>query len=142
MHQASQGRGEEEQGRSPRNIPPRRAPMFPRRHDPAIDLPRPHLHAFARSRGFPRLAGASRPPCVAGLVPARSAAVFTTDTLRQLLEQDYDPNRFEVIVADGESTDATRELVRALQGRYPNLYLVPNPGRWSSAGRNAALEVA
>jgi succinoglycan biosynthesis protein ExoA len=63
-------------------------------------------------------------------------------TLRQLLDQDYDPQRFEVIVADGESTDDTRSQVEMLQRQHANLHLVSNSGRWSSAGRNAALEVA
>jgi succinoglycan biosynthesis protein ExoA len=76
------------------------------------------------------------------IVPVRNEAKFIAATLTQLLEQDYDPGCFEVIVADGDSTDETPELVRAMQDRYPNLYLVPNPGRWSSAGRNAALEVS
>src|SRR5438477_5022656 len=109
--------------------------MFQPRHDPAADLPAPHTT-------FPRLAPASVSPFVSVIVPVRNEAVFITKTLCQLLEQDYDRSRFEVIVADGESTDATAALVRALQGRYPNLHLVSNPGRWSSAGRNAALEVS
>src|SRR5205807_10500875 len=114
---------------------PRRAPMFQPRHDPAADLPAPHAT-------FPRLALAPVSPFVSVIVPVRNEAVFITKTLCQLLEQDYERSRFEVIVADGESTDATAALVRALQGRYANLHLVSNPGRWSSAGRNAALEVS
>ncbi|HKB40503.1 MAG TPA: glycosyltransferase, partial [Gemmataceae bacterium] len=109
--------------------------MFQHRHDPATDLPAPHS-------AFPRLASLPVVPFVSVIVPVRNEAVFITKTLCQLLDQDYDPSRFEVIVADGESTDATADLVRALQARYPNLHLVSNPGRWSSAGRNAALEVS
>ncbi len=109
--------------------------MFQHRHDPATDLPAPHST-------FPRLAPLPVAPFVSVIVPVRNEAVFITKTLCQLLDQDYDPSRFEVIVADGESTDATADLVRALQARYPNLHLVSNPGRWSSAGRNAALEVS
>jgi succinoglycan biosynthesis protein ExoA len=109
--------------------------MFQHRHDPAADLPAPHAT-------FPRIAPVPLAPFVSVIVPVRNEAVFITKTLCQLLEQDYDRSRFEVIVADGESTDATADLVRALQGRYLNLHLVSNPGRWSSAGRNAALEVS
>jgi succinoglycan biosynthesis protein ExoA len=47
-----------------------------------------------------------------------------------------------VLVADGGSTDATRDVVEALQRRHANLRLLDNPGRWSSAGRNAAVRVA
>ncbi len=123
--------------------------MFRSRHDPATNFPAPHCFGLVRpdgpgrreSREKPRRAE-SLPPFVSVIVPVRNEAVFITETLRQLLDQDYDPARFEVIVADGESTDATRDLVRALQARHPNLHLVSNPGRWSSAGRNAALEVS
>ena len=109
--------------------------MFQHRHDPATDLPAPHSM-------FPRLAPTPVAPFVSVIVPVRNEAAFITKTLCQLLDQDYDRSRFEVIVADGESTDATTDHVRTLQGRYPNLHLVTNPGRWSSAGRNVALEVS
>src|SRR5262245_3042141 len=63
-------------------------------------------------------------PFVSVLVPVRNEALFLGETLRQLLEQDYDPHRFEVIVADGQSTDTTHDLVRIFQARYRNLHLV------------------
>jgi succinoglycan biosynthesis protein ExoA len=47
-----------------------------------------------------------------------------------------------VIVADGASTDATVPAVRRLQAEFPNLKLVFNSGRLSSAGRNTALRHA
>jgi succinoglycan biosynthesis protein ExoA len=75
-------------------------------------------------------------------VPVRNEAAFLGGTLRELLGQRYDPRRFEVLVADGGSTDATRAVVAALQRRHPNLRLLDNPGRWSSAGRNVALRAA
>jgi succinoglycan biosynthesis protein ExoA len=62
--------------------------------------------------------------------------------LQQLLEQRYRPTRFEVIVADGGSTDDTRTIVAALQTRYAHLRLLDNPGQWSSAGRNVAVRAA
>jgi succinoglycan biosynthesis protein ExoA len=83
---------------------------------------------------------AQEPPFISVIVPVRNEQAFIESTLRQLLCQDYE--RFEVIVADGESTDATPDIVRRLTCEYDNLELVPNPGRWSSAGRNAALRIA
>jgi succinoglycan biosynthesis protein ExoA len=81
-------------------------------------------------------------PFVSVIVPVRNEEAFIADTLAQLLHQDYDSRSYEVIVADGESTDRTRQVVRRLQDLHPNLHLVGNPGVWSSSGRNAALEVA
>lgn len=78
-------------------------------------------------------------PSVSVIVPVRNEARSIERTLRSLLTQDYPADRFEVIVADGFSTDATVPTVRRLQGEFPNLKLVYNPARFSSAGRNAAL---
>jgi succinoglycan biosynthesis protein ExoA len=81
-------------------------------------------------------------PFISVIVPVRNEAAFIRRTLQQLLDQKYDADRFEIIVADGQSTDSTRTIVRALATGHPNLKLVNNPRRWSSAGRNAALRVA
>src|SRR5262249_38126914 len=78
-------------------------------------------------------------PFVTVLVPVRNEAAFIRHTLEQLLDQDYEPDRFEVLVADGGSTDGTPEIVRALARRHPQVRLLDNPARWSSAGRNVAL---
>jgi succinoglycan biosynthesis protein ExoA len=81
-------------------------------------------------------------PFISAIVPVRNEAAFLADTLHQLLEQRYDRGRFEVIVADGRSTDDTSTIVAALQSRYANLHLLDNPRQWSSAGRNAAVRAA
>ena len=78
-------------------------------------------------------------PSVSVIVPVRNEARSIEQTLRSLLTQDFPSERFEVIVADGFSTDATVPTVRRLQAEFPNLKLVYNPARFSSAGRNAAL---
>jgi succinoglycan biosynthesis protein ExoA len=85
---------------------------------------------------------AEETPFVSVIVPVRNEERFIEGTLRQLLRQHYDPERFEVLVADGESTDATPDVVRRLGEDHSNLRLLPNPGRFSSAGRNAALAAA
>jgi succinoglycan biosynthesis protein ExoA len=81
-------------------------------------------------------------PFISVIVPVRNEELFLADTLEQLYRQPYDPDRFEVLVADGGSTDGTRDIVRAMQTRYLNLRLLDNPRRWSSAGRNAAVRAA
>ena len=81
-------------------------------------------------------------PRISVVVPVLNEENFIESTLRQLLGQNYLADRLEVIVADGRSTDRTREIVGSLQAEYPNLHLVDNPLKWSSAGRNAAIQVA
>jgi cellulose synthase/poly-beta-1,6-N-acetylglucosamine synthase-like glycosyltransferase len=93
----------------------------------------------ARPRREP---GAAAAPFISVIVPVRNEEAFIGDTLEQVLNQHYDPGRFEVLVADGGSTDETRAVVEAMRREYPNLRLLDNPARWSSAGRNAAVRAA
>jgi glycosyltransferase involved in cell wall biosynthesis len=79
---------------------------------------------------------------VSVIVPVRNESRSIEPTLRSLLTQEFPREAFEVIVADGCSTDDTVPIVRRLQGEFPNLKLVFNPGRFSSAGRNTALRHA
>src|SRR5687768_15128787 len=77
-------------------------------------------------------------PMISVIVPVRNEGRFIAGTLEQLLAQDYPAERFEVLVADGDSTDDTRAIVTACASRHANLRLLDNPKRWSSAGRNVA----
>jgi succinoglycan biosynthesis protein ExoA len=81
-------------------------------------------------------------PFVSVIVPVRNEAAFIASTLSQLLAQQYPAGRFEVLVADGCSTDDTRTIVHAWMAEYPHLRLLDNPNRWSSAGRNVAIRAA
>ncbi len=81
-------------------------------------------------------------PFISVIVPVRNEAPFLRMTLRQLLDQNYHSDRFEILVADGQSTDGTREIVRELQASNPHLHLLDNPKHWSSAGRNVAIRAA
>ncbi len=84
----------------------------------------------------------SAPPFISVIVPVRNEEAFIESTLRQLLAQDYHADRFEILVADGCSTDRTREIVADLQTHFPQATLLDNPGRLSSAGRNVAVEAS
>ncbi len=92
----------------------------------------------------PQLAPPAVPvaPFISVVVPVRNEEAFIKKTLTQLLTQHYDPDRYEVIVADGQSTDATCEIVREFQLDHPNLFLHSNPKYWSSAGRNVAVRAS
>lgn len=78
-------------------------------------------------------------PSVTVIVPVRNEARSIESTLRSLLTQDFPREQYEVIVADGASTDETVPIVRKLQSEFSNLRLVFNPDRFSSAGRNTAV---
>jgi succinoglycan biosynthesis protein ExoA len=83
------------------------------------------------------------PPFISIVVPVRNEEKALPELLAEMLNQEYDPNSFEVLVADGRSTDNTRQIVEEVaasnQGRVK---LVDNPGIKSSAGRNAGVAAA
>jgi len=81
-------------------------------------------------------------PSISVIVPVRNEEKGVESALRALLTQDFPRDRFEVIVADGASTDATVPIVRRLQSEFDNLKLVFNVGRLSSAARNTAIRHA
>lgn len=78
-------------------------------------------------------------PLVTVLMPVRNEAAFLEKSLGSVLLQDYPPSRLEILVADGMSVDATREIVRSLQQEHPNLILLDNPGRIVATGLNAGI---
>lgn len=56
--------------------------------------------------------------------------------------QTYPPERLEVIVVDGESTDATAELVAQAAAADPRIRLLSNPQRTMPTGLNAGIRAA
>jgi len=85
---------------------------------------------------------AAVPPFVSILMPVRNEAAFIGDLVGAVLAQDYARERFEVIVADGMSTDGTREILASLCAQDARLKVIDNPQRVVSAGLNAALAVS
>jgi glycosyltransferase involved in cell wall biosynthesis len=76
------------------------------------------------------------------VLPIRNEARFIGRALDAVLAQDYPPERMEVIVVDGMSTDGTGAVVEAFRASSPNVRLVQNPKRIVSAGLNAAMPLA
>src|SRR5258706_2578523 len=81
-------------------------------------------------------------PFISLLMPVLNEGSFIEHSLGAVLAQDYPRDRIEVVVADGLSTDATREIIETLAEQHPNLRLIDNPGGIVSTGLNAALRVA
>ena len=59
-----------------------------------------------------------------------------------LLSQEFGENTWEAIIADGMSTDGTREELDLLCAGHPNLRVISNPGQIVSTGLNAAIRAA
>jgi succinoglycan biosynthesis protein ExoA len=81
-------------------------------------------------------------PSVSVVMAIRNEAAYIGDTLRSVLAQDYPAEKIEVIIADGMSTDATREIIREVAAGRGNVRVIDNPGRIVSTGLNAAIREA
>ncbi|MGI9326475.1 MAG: glycosyltransferase [Pseudomonadales bacterium] len=78
------------------------------------------------------------------VLPIRNEALHIEATLSQLLEQSLEPERFEVLVVDGESDDNTPVLVQRFIQAHPShqIRLLTNPIRLSSGARNLGAREA
>jgi len=81
-------------------------------------------------------------PAVSVILPCRNEMGYIEETLESILQQEAPEGGFEVIVADGVSTDGTREYLEQLCARNPRVRLLNNPGRIVSTGLNEALLAA
>jgi glycosyltransferase involved in cell wall biosynthesis len=82
-------------------------------------------------------------PSVSVVLPIRNEAAFIGRALASVLAQDYPVDRLEVLVADGRSTDATRDIVGFFESRSSGrVRLIDNPGRIVPTGLNAAIAAA
>lgn len=79
-----------------------------------------------------------RPPSVSVLIPARDSEAIIGAALDSVLAQEY-AGAIEVVVADGSDRPEMANLIRR---SYPDVRLVPNPGKRAPSGLNAALRVA
>lgn len=83
-----------------------------------------------------------RAPAVSVVIPVLDEARDIGRLLGEILEQVPPPGGFEVLVADGGSTDDTRRIVTDLCSTWPNLRLLDNPRKLSGAGRNVGATAA
>lgn len=78
-------------------------------------------------------------PFITVVMPVLNEAAYIEQTLRQLIRQEYPVEKFEILVVDGMSTDSTQQIVRRLAMEIPQIQLLQNPKRRSSAGRNVGF---
>jgi cellulose synthase/poly-beta-1,6-N-acetylglucosamine synthase-like glycosyltransferase len=76
-------------------------------------------------------------PFISVIIPARNAEDTIENCIRSLTELDYPKDRMEVIIADGLSSDRTREIAEAYGAK-----VIVNPGKRVVSGRNVGFEAA
>jgi cellulose synthase/poly-beta-1,6-N-acetylglucosamine synthase-like glycosyltransferase len=81
-------------------------------------------------------------PFVSVVIPVYNEERYIQACLNSVLEQDYPRDRYEVIVADGGSTDRTRTIVEAFTATHPNVRLIDNPRRTQASGLNLGIRAS
>ncbi len=74
------------------------------------------------------------------IVPVRNESAFLGRTLDQLLAQNRDGIQLEILIVDGQSTDNTLHIAHDYAARHPEIRVLQNPKRLSSAARNLAIK--
>jgi glycosyltransferase involved in cell wall biosynthesis len=79
-------------------------------------------------------------PKLTVILPTYNRAGSLEQALGALLRQQGDPDDYEVVVVDNNSTDGTRELVQGLDDS--RIRLIAEPRQGLSYARNAGLDAA
>lgn len=79
----------------------------------------------------------AKPPMISVCIPVLNGAGRLPDCLGSLRAMDYPPAQVEIIIADGGSTDNTREIAHSF-----GAMVLDNPGKTVAAGRNVAFAAA
>ena len=76
------------------------------------------------------------------ILPVRNEAKYIRAALDAVLTQTFPQDEIEILVADGMSTDGTREIIKEFQQSHPQIKLLDNPGKIVPIGMNIALRQA
>jgi len=79
---------------------------------------------------------------VSVIVPCRNERDYIAEFLVNVLQQRVENFELEVVVADGQSDDGTREYLKGMAVAEARLHWLDNPGRIVSTGLNRAIAVA
>ncbi len=82
-------------------------------------------------------------PYVSVVIPTLNSGKTLDECLRSITGQDWPPERLEIIMADGGSTDSTLDIARlAVSHTRVSIRVVGNPLRTGEAGKAAGLKEA
>lgn len=78
-------------------------------------------------------------PRVTVAIPCLNEILHIEKCISDVLAQDYPADLLEIIVADGGSTDGTRQRLTDLSSQHPRVRWIDNPKRLQSAGLNEII---
>ncbi|HWR83785.1 MAG TPA: glycosyltransferase [Candidatus Deferrimicrobium sp.] len=77
---------------------------------------------------------------IAVIMPVLNEEKFIGQTLEQIYHQEFPADKVEIVIADGGSTDRTREIAESFKSRFGSLKVLDNPVRRPSSGRNVGVK--
>src|SRR5947209_937439 len=81
-------------------------------------------------------------PLVTIAMPAFNEENYIEACIASVQAQDYPRERIEILVADGRSTDRTREILDRLTAEDPRIKMIDNPARLQAAGLGQMVKAA
>jgi succinoglycan biosynthesis protein ExoA len=81
-------------------------------------------------------------PRVTIAMPAYNEERYIEACIASVQAQDYPRHLIEILIADGRSTDRTREIIAQLAAADPRIQLVDNPARLQAAGLGLLVKQA
>ena len=78
---------------------------------------------------------------VSVIVACRNEEAFIGACLDSILATDYPTRLLEILVVDGMSTDATRQVIDNYRQRFPFVRLLDNPKRIAASVNGSALPI-
>lgn len=83
-------------------------------------------------------------PLISFLVVVRNERRYIERCLKSMLNQTLAPEKYEIIVIDGMSTDGSRDIVKQISDQYADrsIQLIDNPRRILSSGWNIGIKAA
>jgi len=73
------------------------------------------------------------------IVPCRNERRYIESFINSVLEQDTVGFDIEILIADGESNDGTRQILEQIAIKEPRVWILNNPKRITPAGLNTAI---
>lgn len=82
--------------------------------------------------------------CISVIIPTFNRSYYLEQLIKSFAEQDIDPNSYEIIVCDNNSSDDTRKVTRDIQERYSThrITYIFEPLQGVHYARNAAAKHA
>lgn len=81
-------------------------------------------------------------PVVSIIIPCRNEELFILECVTSLLNQDYPPEKVEILIIDGNSTDGTLKILQQVTEKNSNVRTVTNPRNIFPAGVNIGINQA